>query len=146
MDRHPCVRRPLPTDSYYTEIGEHTYMSISKDKNAVINHKICERLLRIGKDYLSGETNTAIAQLASMGTLEFTDAFYLLDKLGSSLSRREQRLLLDLLTEVVILSQLDMGMDQRRIRSEIKSKIKDTGHFGEFIYQVIEQINGCHNT
>jgi len=121
-------------------------MSISKEKSPVLNHKICERLLRIGKDFLSGDTNSAIAQLASMETLEFTDAFYLLDKLGPSLSRREQRLLLDLLTEVVVLSQLDMGMDQRLIRSEIKSKIKDTGHFGEFIYRVIEQINGRTNT
>ena len=121
-------------------------MSVSKEKPPAVNHKVCERLLRIGKDYLSGDTNTAIARLTSMGTLEFTDAFYLLDKLGPSLSRREQRLLLDLLTEVVVLSQLDMGMDQHLIRSEIKSKIKDTGHFGEFIYQVIEQINGRHNT
>ncbi|MHA2426559.1 MAG: hypothetical protein ACXADB_00765 [Candidatus Hermodarchaeia archaeon] len=121
-------------------------MSVSKEKNAVVNLKICERLLRIGKDYLSGDTNAAIAQLASMGTLEFTDAFYLLDKLGPSLSRREQRLLLDLLTEIVVLSQLDMGMDQRVLRGEIKTKIKDTGHFGEFIYQVIEQINGSYNT
>ncbi|MFX0168563.1 MAG: hypothetical protein ACFE89_04305 [Candidatus Hodarchaeota archaeon] len=122
-------------------------MSVSKQKNTVVNHaKACERLLRIGKDFLAGDTNTAIAQLASVESLQFTDAFYLLDKLGPNLSRREQRLLLDLLTEIVVLSQLDVGVDESILRGEIKTKIKDTGQFGEFIYQVIEQINGCHNT
>ncbi len=80
-----------------------------------------------------------------MGSLEFQDAFYVLDKLGPALTRREQRLLLDLLTEVVVLSQCDVEMDKHILRDYLKKRIRNSSTFGEFIFQVIQQINGLHH-
>ncbi len=122
-------------------------MSISKaNKTLVKDDKIGDRLLQIGKEYLAGQTTAAISELMTVGPIEFTDAFYVLDKLGPSVSRREQRQLLDLLTEVVILSQCDVGMDKRLVRGYLKKRIRNSGDVGEFIFQVIQQINGAQNT
>ncbi len=122
-------------------------MSISKIKKTVVkDDKISDRLLEIGRDYLSGQTLAALMELANVGPVKFSDAFYVLDKLGPSLNRREQRLLLDLLTEVVVLSQCDVGMDKHVLRDYLKKRIRNSGNFGEFIFQIIQQINGLHHT
>jgi hypothetical protein len=122
-------------------------MSIGKIKKSVIkDEKISDRLLEIGKDYLAGHTLSALTQLSNVGTLEFSDAFYVLDKLGPTLTRREQRRLLDLLTEVVVLSQCDVGMDKSVLRDYLKKRIRNSGSFGEFIFQIIQQVNGLHHT
>ena len=121
-------------------------MSIGKVKKPVTKEgKIGDRLLEIGKDYLAGQTLSALTELSNMGPLEFQDAFYVLDKLGPALTRREQRLLLDLLTEVVVLSQCDVGMDKHILRDYLKKRIRNSSTFGEFIFQVIQQINGLHH-
>ena len=122
-------------------------MSISKAKKPVIkNGKVSDRLLEIGKDYLAGQTLAALTELSSVGPVEFSDAFYVLDKLGPVLNRREQRLLLDLLTEVVILSQCDVGMDKHVLRDYLKKRIQNSSSFGAFIFQIIQQVNGLHHT
>ncbi len=121
-------------------------MSIGKVKKPVTKEgKIGDRLLEIGKDYLAGQTLSALTDLSNMGSLEFQDAFYVLDKLGPALTRREQRLLLDLLTEVVVLSQCDVEMDKHILRDYLKKRIRNSSTFGEFIFQVIQQINGLHH-
>jgi len=121
-------------------------MSISKvKKSGVKDEKISDRLLEIGKDYLAGQTLSALTELSSVGPLEFQDAFYILDKLGCALTRREQRSLLDLLTEVAVLSQCDVGMDKHLLRDYLKKRIRNSSSFGEFIFQVIQQINGLHH-
>jgi hypothetical protein len=121
-------------------------MSISKVKKSQAKEgKISDRLLEIGRDYLAGQTLSALTELSNMGPLEFQDAFFVLDKLGPALTRREQRLLLDLLTEVVVLSQCDVGMDQHLLRDYMKKRIRNSSTFGEFIFQVIQQINGHHH-
>ena len=122
-------------------------MSIGKTKKSIIkDEKISDRLLEIGKDYLSGQTLEALTELSSLGPMEFSDAFHVLDKLGPALSRREQRLLLDLLTEVVVLSQCDVGMDKHVLRDYMKKRIRNSGTFGVFIFQIIQQINGLRHT
>ncbi|MFX1566264.1 MAG: hypothetical protein ACFFCH_09755 [Promethearchaeota archaeon] len=122
-------------------------MSLGKvKKSAIKDEKISDRLLEIGKDYLAGRTLSALTQLSNVGTLEFSDAFYVLDRLGPTLMRREQRLLLDLLTEVVVLSQCDVGMDKRVLRDYLKKRIRNSGSFGEFIFQIIQQVNGLNHT
>ncbi len=122
-------------------------MSISKAKKPVIkNGKISDRLLEIGKDYLAGQTLSALTALSSVGPVEFSDAFYVLDKLGPTLHRREQRLLLDLLTEVVVLSSSDLGMDKHVLRDYLKKRIRNSSNFGEFIFQILQQVNGLHHT
>jgi hypothetical protein len=121
-------------------------MSISKVKKPVTKEgKTHDRLLEIGKDYLAGQTLSALTELSNMGPLEFQDAFYVLDKLGPALTRREQRLLLDLLTEVVVLSQCEVGMDKNVLRDYMKKRIRNSSTFGEFIFQVLQQINGHHH-
>ena len=121
-------------------------MSISKTKKSVgKDGKLNDRLLEIGKDYLAGHTLSALTELSSIGPLEFQDAFFILDKLGPALTRREQRLLLDLLTEVVVLSQCDVGMDKHILLDYMKKRIRNSSNFGEFIFQVIQQINGHHH-
>ncbi len=122
-------------------------MSISKVKKSTLKpDKIGDRLLEIGKEYLAGQTLNALTELSAVGELEFSDAFYVLDKLGPTLSRMEKRLLLDLLTEVVVLSQCDVGMDKRVLRDYLKKRIQNSGSFGGFIFQIIQQINGAHHT
>jgi hypothetical protein len=122
-------------------------MSISKVKKSQAKEgKISDRLLEIGRDYLAGQTLSALTELSNMGPLEFQDAFFVLDKLGPALTRREQRLLLDLLTEVVVLSQCDVRMDKHLLRDYMKKRIRNSSNFGEFIFQVIQQINGHHHT
>jgi hypothetical protein len=122
-------------------------MSASKAKKPNIKEEaICDRLLQIGKDYLSGQTLSALTELSSVGPVEFTDAFYVLDKLGPNLSRREQRVLLDLLTEVVILSQCDVGMDKQSLKGYLRKRIRNSGTFGEFLYHILQQVNGANNT
>ena len=122
-------------------------MSASKLKKPVIKGgKISDRLLEIGKDYLAGHTLSALTALSHVGPVEFSDAFYVLDKLGPLLNRREQRLLLDLLTEVVVLSQCDVGMDKQVLRDYLKKRIRHSSDFGQFIFQIIQQVNGLHHT
>jgi len=121
-------------------------MSIGKVKKHVTKEgKISDRLLEIGKDYLAGQTLSALTELSNIGPLEFQDAFYVLDKLGPALTRREQRLLLDLLTEVVVLSQCEVEMDKHILRDYLKKRIRNSSTFGEFIFQVIQQINGLYH-
>lgn len=122
-------------------------MSISKVKKTILKDgKVSHRLLEIGKDYLAGQTLAALTELSSVGPVQFSDAFYILDKLGPFLSRREQRQLLDLLTEVVVLSQCDVGMSKHVLRDYMKKRIRNSGDFGEFIFHVIQQINGLQHT
>lgn len=122
-------------------------MSLSNEKVTVGKQQtVGERLLKIGRIYLAGQTQVALQELHHIGHLEFTDIFYLLDKLGPSLSRQEQRILLDLMTEVVILSQLDMEADLQFMRGRIKQQIRNISRCGEFIYEILKQINGLQNT
>ncbi|MFW9831602.1 MAG: hypothetical protein ACFFD8_07495 [Candidatus Thorarchaeota archaeon] len=122
-------------------------MSLSRvKKSSIKTDKIGDRLLEIGKDYLAGQTLAALTELSSVGPLNFSDAFYVIDKLGPDLMRREKRVLLDLLTEVVILSQCDVGMDKQVLREYLKKRIRHSGDLGEFIFQLIQQVNGAHNT
>ena len=122
-------------------------MSVSKIKKSILkDEKVGDRLLEIGKDFLAGQTLAALTELSSVGPVQFSDAFYIVDKLGSLLSRREQRQLLDLLTEVVVLSQCDVGMSNDVLRDYMKKRIRHSGHFGEFVFHVIQQINGLQHT
>jgi hypothetical protein len=122
-------------------------MSASKAKKPIVpTDKIGDRLLEIGKDYIAGHTLLALTELSRVEPVAYSDAFYVVDKLGPFLTRTEQRILLDLLTEVVVLSNCDVGMDKNLMRDYLKKRIRNSSNFGEFVYHVIEQINGIYNT
>jgi len=122
-------------------------MSAIKTKKPLApSPKIGDRLLEIGKDYIAGHTLLALTELSRVGPVEYIDAFYVIDKLGPFLSRNEQRVLLDLLTEVIVLTNSDVGMDKNLMRDYLKKRIRNSSNFGEFVYHIIEQIDGMYNT
>ena len=122
-------------------------MSASKVKKPTVpTEKIGDRLLEIGKDYIAGHTLLALTELSRIDQVAYTDAFYVVDKLGPFLSRTEQRVLLDLLTEVVVLSNADVGLDKNLMRDYLKKRIRNSSNFGEFVFHIIEQIDGMYNT
>jgi hypothetical protein len=122
-------------------------MSASKTKKPLApSPKIGDRLLEIGKDYIAGHTLLALTELSRVGPVEYTDAFYVIDKLGPFLSRNEQRVLLDLLTEVIVLTNSEVGMDKNLMRDYLKKRIRNSSDFGEFVYHIIEQIDDMYNT
>jgi hypothetical protein len=122
-------------------------MSMSKEKPISLRESAAgERLIKIGRTYLEGQKHVALEELHSMNRLSFADVFYMLDKMGPNLSRGEQRLLLDLVTEVVILRQVEGKLDKHLLEGNIKHLIREFSRFGEFIYKVLEQINGTQHT
>ncbi|MDO8123499.1 MAG: hypothetical protein Q6364_03880 [Candidatus Hermodarchaeota archaeon] len=122
-------------------------MSASKVKKSLTpSERIGDRLLEIGKDYIAGHTLLALTELSRVGPVDYTDAFYVIDKLGPFLTRSEQRVLLDLLTEIVVLSNSKVGIDKNLMQDYLKKRIRNSSNFGEFVYHIIEQIDGMYNT
>ena len=102
---------------------------------------ISERLLQLGEAHLAGQAPTITDVLQGIGTLEFHHVYFILDQLGPKMARKERRTLLDLLTEVVVLSRLDVSLIKQTLETQVKQQIRGTGKLGEYIYQLLKQVH-----